>query len=220
MLLSEIVNKRVININDGACLGVSIGAYLHKSNYSCPSLCLDNGNQVSLNDVFAVGEVITAVCDQQEVIPLDEYFKISINQEVVLVDGSRLGKVKDLTLVGRKDKGIIFADKGSVKAKCLVACSNNIIIANPTYRQLKTKVKEPISEVLKLDVPKLDTPSQTNAPILNPVSYDFLIGKKVKSEVSDINRSFVLMAGTIITDKVISNAIKAGKLTDLVNKSK
>ena len=220
MLLSEIVNKRVINLNDGACLGVSIGAYLHKNNYSCPSLLLDNGSQVSLSDIFSVGEVITAICREQEAIPLDEYFKISINQEIILVDGSRLGKVKDLTLTGKKNKGIIFADKGQIKAKCLVACSNNIIVANPTYRQLKTKVTEPIREVLALGPTQKSEPSNSSVPVLNPASYDFLIGKKVKSEVSDINRSFVLMAGTIITDRVISNAIKAGKLTELVNKSK
>ena len=50
--------------------------------------------------------------------------------------------------------------------------------------------------------------------------YDFLIGKRVSQEVSDISRSFVLMAGTIITERVIENARRAGKLSDLVNKSK
>ncbi len=221
MLLSEIVNKRVITIDDGTCLGVVIGAYLHKSNHDCPALLLDNGNQISLDDLYCVGEVIIILKSSQEVIPIDEYFKISINQEIILVDGSRLGKVKDLTIKGRKNKGLITADKGEVKAKCLVTCSNNIIIANPTYRQLKPKIKEPVNEILQLDSPKENISyNTTGSSLISPASYDFLIGKKVKSEVSDINRSFVLMAGTVITERIISNAIKAGKLTDLVNKSR
>ena len=52
-----------------------------------------------------------------------------------------------------------------------------------------------------------------------PADYSFLLGRKLKYEVADISRSFVLMAGTLITDRVIANARKAGKIADLVTKS-
>lgn len=224
MLLSEIVNKRVVMLSDASELGIIIGAYVHKNTHQSPYLALDNGKQIKVDDVFSFGEVVTILASENDAIALDEYHKITINQEIILVSGERLGKVRDLELNGKKKVGSIEGDKGSVKLKSIVSTSTNIIVANPTYRSLKPRVKEPVKP-LSIAPEALNAPSNRTeiTTYLNPVnapSYDFLIGKKVNSEVSDINRSFVLMAGTIITEKIISNAIRAGKLTDLVNKSK
>ena len=221
MLLSEIVNKRVIVIDDASDLGSIVGAYVHKSNYARTYLALDSGNIIKISDIFSQGDVITVLKQENESLPLDEYFEITLNQEVILVSGARLGKVKDLTLNGRKKSNELVADKGNVKLKSLVSLSNNIIVANPTNRLLKPHFKEPTNQVLAINGTSENVPFVADYTPLPPTpSYDFLIGKKVNSEVSDINRSFVLMAGTIITEKIISNAIRAGKLSDLVNKSR
>lgn len=220
MLLSEIVGKRMVSLEDAQELGYVEGAYVHMSTLSPRFLALDSGKVVSVEKIFSVGEVITTLEYENESIPLNEYFKITIRQEVILVSGERIGKVKDMLILGRGKNSELECDKGKIKLKSITSISENIIVANPTYRVLKLKTKAPKNELLQLNASTLERNDLGDGDILTPPSYDFLIGKKVNSEVSDINRSFVLMAGTIITKKVIGNAIKAGKLTDLVNKSR
>lgn len=224
MLLSEILGKRVVVINTADELGCIIGAYVHKNTFARTHLILENNRHIKLEDVFSYGEIITVLEHEEESIPLDDYYKITSLQEVILVSGERLGKVKDMTLSGKKKDNVLVADKGSIKLKSLVSVSTNLIIANPTYRALKQRIKEPDTQILAISGTSIQNSNLSNETTFLPISptpsYDFLIGKKVNSEVSDINRSFVLMAGTIITEKIISNAIRAGKLTDLVNKSK
>lgn len=220
MLLSEIVGKRMVSLEDAQELGYVEGAYVHMSTLSPRFLALDSGKVVSVEKIFSIGEVITTLEYENESIPLNEYFKITIRQEVILVSGERIGKVKDMLILGRGKNSELECDKGKIKLKSITSISENIIVANPTYRLLKLKTKAPKNELLQLNASTLERNDLGDGDILTPPSYDFLIGKKVNSEVSDINRSFVLMAGTIITKKVIGNAIKAGKLTDLVNKSR
>lgn len=224
MLLSEIVNKRVIVLNDAIELGCVEGAYVHMHNLEHPYLLLSDGKIVNVDELFSIGEVITVLNYTPQTLNLDEYLKINVNQEVILVSGNSQGKVVDLALKGNKLKGYLATEKGKIKLKCIVSSSPNLIVANPTYRILKNRVKEPKNAILGVSGVLAPSGKETvDIPLLqqsNTPSYDFLIGKKVKSEVSDINHSFVLMAGTIITEKIISNAIRAGKLTDLVNKSR
>ncbi|MDD3947549.1 MAG: hypothetical protein PHI19_06890 [Clostridia bacterium] len=56
----------------------------------------------------------------------------------------------------------------------------------------------------------------TSAP-----DYSFLLGRKVEREISDLTRTFSIAVGTIITDKVLAHAKRAGKIVDLaINSSK
>lgn len=220
MLLSELIGKRVINVNSATCEGIITGAYVHKTTHDCTYICLDNNVCISRDELFSVDEVITVLNSPSNDVNLENYYKITATQEVILVSGKRLGRVKDLVISGRGKKGELTLDKGVIKLKSILNASDNIITANPTYRVLNKAKEEPKHEIFALEgktdyeviIPE-EIPSSTG-------SYDFLIGKKVKSEVSDINRSFVLMAGTLITERVIQNARRAGKLSDLVNKSK
>ncbi len=215
MQLNEIIGKRVISLLDAKELGIIIGAYVHKSTYEATHVCLNTNVTVSIKKIFAIDDVVT-ITDEPQAVNEDEYLKILAQQEVVTVSGTRLGKVKDLNLVGKKSKKELVCDKGTVKFKAIVAVSDNVITVNPTYRVLVKKLQEPKNEIFALNgTTEVEAyEEQTNAP-----KYDFLIGKKVKSEVSDISRSFVLMAGTLITERVIQNARRAGKLSELVNKS-
>lgn len=220
MYLSELVAKRVIALKSAEDAGMVIGAYVDKWSYQCVYLCLDSGKVVELKDIISTGEVITVYDSPTTPIDTQGLYKITTTQEVILVSGVRLGRVKDMLLAGRGKKGELNADKGNIKLKTIVGVSDNIITANPTYRILNKEDEIPNGKILTIEG-KVDE-SETNQPInsysLSP--YDFLIGKRVSQEVSDISRSFVLMAGTIITERVIENARRAGKLSDLVNKSK
>ena len=216
MYLSELVGKRVINVKSASEEGIIIGAYVDRISYEANVLILDSLKALRLEDIYEVGEVVTTVEDNFESIDLNDYIAITTQKEVITVSGIRLGKVKDILLGKRGKRGEITADLSTFKAKHIVATSNNIITINPTYRKLEKETKEPIQEVLLMEAPSRAT-VENKAPL---PSYDFLIGKKVKSEVSDINRSFVLMAGTLITERVIENARRAGKLSELVSRSK
>ncbi len=216
MYLSELVGKRVINVKSALEEGIIIGAYVDKISHEANVLILDSLKALCLEDIYEVGDVVTILEDNFETIDLNDYIPLTTQKEVITVSGGRLGKVKDILLGKKGKKGEVATDLSSFKAKHIVATSNNIITINPTYRKLEKETKEPIQEVFLMESPSRSTvESRTPLP-----SYDFLIGKKVKSEVSDINRSFVLMAGTLITERVIENARRAGKLSELVSRSK
>lgn len=226
MYLSELVGKRVINVKSASEEGIIIGAYVDRISYEANVLILDSLKALRLEDIYEVGEVVTTVEDNFESIDLNDYIAITTQKEVITVSGIRLGKVKDILLGKRGKRGEITADLSTFKVKHIVATSNNIITINPTYRKLEKETKEPIQEVLLMEAPSratVENKAPPRATVENKAplpSYDFLIGKKVKSEVSDINRSFVLMAGTLITERVIENARRAGKLSELVSRSK
>jgi len=53
------------------------------------------------------------------------------------------------------------------------------------------------------------------------VDYNFLLGRRVERDVVDLTRTFLIRAGTIINERTIVNAQRAGKLVDLtINSSK
>ncbi len=215
MLLNELIGKRVISLLDAKELGIITGAYVHKSTYEATHICLNTNLPVAIKNIFALDEVVT-ITDNEQVFDENEYLKILAQQEVITVSGTSLGKVRDLSLLGKKSKKELVCDTATVKLKTIVAVSDNIITVNPTYRVLVKKIREPKNEIFALSG---TTNVRNYEEPMNAPKYDFLIGKKVKSEVSDISRSFVLMAGTLITERVIQNARRAGKLSELVNKS-
>ena len=217
MYLSELIGKRVISIKTATVVGIIIGAYVDKYNFESNFLILDSQKTLNLDDLYEVGEVVTVYEEKENLLDLENYLKITTMQEVVTVSGERLGKVKDLQLGKRNKKGEIESDLSTFKAKSIVSYSDNIIIINPTYRKLNKTIKAPVNNVLLVEG---SSDNGYENKKLSPTSYDFLIGKKVKAEVSDINRSFVLMAGTLITERVIENARRAGKLSELVSRSK
>ncbi len=217
MYLSELIGKRVISIKTATVVGIIIGAYVDKYNFESNSLILDSQKTLNLDDLYEVGEVVTTYEEKENLLDLENYIKITTMQEVVTVSGERLGKVKDLQLGKRNKKGEIESDLSTFKAKSIVSFSDNIIIINPTYRKLNKTIKAPVNNLLLVEGSSDNIYENKK---LSPTSYDFLIGKKVKAEVSDINRSFVLMAGTLITERVIENARRAGKLSELVSRSK
>lgn len=219
MYLSEFIDKRLISLKSASDEGKVIGAYLHKDKLTVRHLITESGKAYSLEDIFEVGEVITTTGREQTLIK-EEYHEISLSQEIILVNGKSLGRVKDVR-ISRENKGEeLIGELGKIKVKTIVATSRNIITANPTYRKLDKGVSLPVSKVLKLNEPKAKDGNPSQKEVITPSSYDFLIGKKVSSEVSDISRSFVLMAGTLITERVIENARRAGKLSELVTRSK
>ncbi|MBQ8178379.1 MAG: hypothetical protein IJ033_04215 [Clostridia bacterium] len=220
MYLSEVVSKRVVSLKSATAEGMVIGAYVNMRNYQDVYLMLDSGKIMREEDIFSLGEVITVTDKLERAIQEDDYFKLSPTQEIILASGERLGRLKNILLWGRGKKGEIEADKGNIKLKTVVAVSDNIITANPTYRVLSKAPKIPTESVLSISGKTDESQNESDLRPLSPPTYDFLIGKKVSSEVSDISRSFVLMAGTLITERVIENARRAGKLSDLVNKSK
>ncbi len=220
MYLSELISKRVVSLKGAKDEGMVIGAYVNMQNYQDVYLYLDSNKVLKEEDVFSIGEVITVVQEISRTIDNEIYFKLNASQEVILASGERLGRVKDILLWGKGKRGELSADKGTVKLKTIVSVSDNIITSNPTYRVLEKEVRTPTRNVLSIEGQTAKIEEIPSNPTFSPAPYDFLIGKKVSSEVSDINRSFVLMAGTLITERVIENARRAGKLSDLVNKSK
>ena len=123
-----------------------------------------------------------------------------------LTAGKYVGKVSDVTLGGKRKS--VKTDAGNLSLKRIGASGKELVILAPAVKKSLPVLAAPVENEIRSEV-RGAFPAERN-------SYGFLLGKRVTREVSDIGRSFVLMAGTLITDGIIKNALKAGKIADLV----
>ena len=217
MLLSEVNNKKVLSLSSAKILGAVDGVAIDKNSQKIIGLTIsENIGILALTDVFEIGDVISVINDDAISAHMPDYsYVLKATASVYNVVGNLLGSGIDVELNGRKKELRFSVDGTDYKAKTIISASDDIIIVNPTYRALYKQEKKPERPVFELPPPSIVNPNEV-APTND---YDYLIGRKVKSEVSDIGRSFVLMAGTLITDRIIQNARRAGKISELINKS-
>lgn len=215
MLLSSISEKTAVSVRTAERLGKPVGVLLSPTNRKY--VITDSMHIFALDNMFANGDIITVASVEAE---MPRGLKINLGDEIYTVHGKRVGISKDVNMRG---SGIvIYTDDRKIRGEKIVASADGIILINPKNRQPKVTISlpepkdiitSPQGSLLISEVSAEPLKTETS----DPADYSFMIGKRLKNEVADITRSFVLMAGTIITDRVIQNARRAGKLTDLYN---
>lgn len=205
MQLSEIFGKSIVSIGSAKTLGVVKGVYIDPETYSVAGISTDEDMyMLPWDSIYAVNDILTTA-DTGLTSAKGTYIHINIGAYVYTARGKAAGKVEDV-FVNSKRKSV-KTDAGSLSLKKIGAASGNTVI-------LSAAAKKPLPAARLL--PALDGFVPGKASVSDKNGYGFLVGKKVAREVSDIGRSFVLMAGTIITDNIVKNALKAGKIADLV----
>ena len=217
MLLSEVKNKKILNLSNAKIIGEIDGVVVDKQSAKIIGLSTrENIGILATANIFSVSDLICVLNDDCITAhTFNDSFVLNERASVYNVNGEHVGSGIDIDLNSRKKECRIICNNTEYKLKTIVSSSDDIIVINPTYRALYKQERKPERAIYELNPPPTDTTNE--APITS--DYNYLIGRKVKSEVSDIGRSFVLMAGTLITDRIIQNARKAGKISELINKS-
>lgn len=209
MLLSSVSEKIAVSVTTAERVGKPVGVLVSpilKRNF----VITDNMHIFALDDMFGNADIVTVNTIETE---MPQGLKINLGDEIYTVHGKRVGICKDVNM--RESGIVIHTDDRKIRAEKIVASRDGIILINPKNRQPKVTVSLPEPRVT-LSLPQ-ETQDTAKPETVEQSDYSFMIGKRLKNEVADITRSFVLMAGTIITDRVIQNARRAGKLTDLYN---
>lgn len=223
MLLSEICDKKLISLSDAKLLGSVGGVYVDRDTYRVKYI-FTNENTIlyAPEKIYAHKDILTVFDANGE--PAERaagMLALTIGTAIYGVSGECAGIFRDIEITARRKSPVLLTDSKSVRLKHVVASSKDAIIINPTGKPLLPPIEAPRRKALTGTIITPEIPTETAYAGISeaPADYSFLLGRKLKYEVADISRSFVLMAGTLITDRVIANARKAGKIADLVTKS-
>lgn len=214
MLLSSITAKDIVLLDSAEYIGKPVGIILNTgSPVGKYPIITDAMRIFTYDDMFANDDIIT-VNSALNSIPHGTIIKLG--DKLYSVQGKYAGICKDIHM--QKSGARIITENAKIPCSKIVASSDGLILYNPKYRAPKVVVELPEAGLTTLPA-TIDT-AITEVAEPKDSDYAFMLGKRLKNEVSDIGRSFVLMAGTIITERVIQNARRAGKLTDLYNNVK
>lgn len=236
MLYSEIAGKKLISLADAKTIGEVSGVYINPETYAAEYISLnDDMHILSPAKIFGAGGVLTvagtdALTDINEA---KDYLFYNNGLSVVNVAGEVKGVSADLDFNAKKsDRGFTTDTGVFFRFKSIIAVSDNTIVVNPENRKLQPKERKPKTEKIiaeaKAGINFEEVSFTATAPITvasvaraeTQISdYSFLIGRRVRYEVSDLTRTFVVKPGTVINEKVIEAARRAGKIVDLVIKS-
>ncbi len=211
MLLSSIATKDVVIVGSAEYIGKPVGIIL-TADFPIGKypVVTDSMRIFTYDDMYANGDIITV--NSATALPRGSIIKLGA--KLYSVNGKYAGICNDIHM--QKSGARIITENGKSPCAKIVAASDGIILFNPKFRAPKTANELPEHSVNALPATIDTAVTEVIEPTRNS-DYAFMLGKRLKSEVSDIGRSFVLMAGTVITDRVIHNAKRAGKLTDLYN---
>lgn len=206
MQLSEIIGKRIVSITAAKDLGTVRGVHIDPATYEIKGISTDEDmRMLPLDSVYAVNDILTTA-DMSLSETNGKTLCMNIGASVYTSRGKYVGKVSDVTLGGKRKS--VKTDAGNLSLKRIGASGKELVILAPAVKKSLPVLAAPVENDIRSEV-RGAFPAERN-------SYGFLLGKRVTREVSDIGRSFVLMAGTLITDGIIKNALKAGKIADLV----
>ena len=215
MLLKDIYQKEVIVIETGESLGIVTHAYVDKANevayVSTPAQAFKVNDMHACKDVILLSKDVSLV----DVSTFADMRIFALGAKVYDTKGACLGNTTDLTISGRKKEKCFFIEEKEYKLKHIVSSNFSTIILNPTLKTLPTE--KPRKGIV---MEEISLPLSFNAKAERVIpDYSFLIGRKVTTEISDLNRNFVVKKGTIINEKILTSARRAGKIVDLVLKS-
>lgn len=206
MQLSEIIGKRIVSIKTAKDLGTVRGVHIDPATYEIAGISTDEDmRMLPFDSVYAVNDILTTADTSLTEIS-GNTLCMHIGASVYTARGKYVGKVLDFIYGGKRR--IVKTDAGNLSLKRIGASGKDFVMLAPAVKKSVPALIAPAENGIRSEV-RGAYPAENN-------SYGFLLGKRVTREVSDIGRSFVLMAGTLITDGIIKNALKAGKIADLV----
>ncbi|MDR3185992.1 MAG: hypothetical protein LBU04_04200 [Christensenellaceae bacterium] len=234
MLYSTLRGKKVFSINDAMYIGEITAIYIEKKllNYGFYVSLNEHKYILSSNHIFAFNDIITItdtnvlmnINDIKDVIMLDIGLSLSD------ISGMSLGTILDLELRSNKASYLMY-DSGKIRITKLVSasdsrafinlkqCNNEKSFSNQNSQLSQCKKEnetktELLFEEIKMSNSAIPVYRRESSQAVN-CDYNFLLGRRVECDITDLTRTLLIKAGTVINASIISAARQAGKLVDL-----
>ena len=230
MLLSEIISKPVISINEGKIKGVISNAifsnFLTKITAFQVVLQEDNNEE---EEVFLNKDSIKCIGDDAIILKQNTVFSNEgtpicspINGLAYSTTGKLLGKIINIEVDKNYNVITIVTQTQNLKPENLVSFSNGLYIFNTENKKTKRYSNEfifpsklpsikvtslPLIEEKKESVPFLPQKTVTNSEVL--------LGKRVSKTIQTPNGEIIAKMGCVITQKILLSATKNQKLREL-----
>lgn len=250
MIFDEIYGKNVIALDTASLLGTVDGIYLDKKTFATRGISLTGSRALCADDIVGKDDLITVTSEDALKPAPEDCLKISIGQKALTRSGKELGQISGIVF-GRKYVKLELGEVALAPYKITAASAMYIVVnlraARPslspeeqeetfedTVKAQEESQDEGLSDIAE---PQQTKPSAqfeefvvtAGAPLRYQPSaygnaspdYSFLLGRRVEREISDLTRTFTIAVGTIITEQVLFNARRAGKIVDLaINSAK
>lgn len=233
MLLSSLSGMKVICVKNAEYLGIFSGVVLDAETYVTKYIFTDTNMFVPFDDLI-FGKDVLFSAHMGESAYAGTSLKISLGANLYSEKGKYLGKTDDLCFNSKRK--YVLCENKKIAVNRIIAASGDYAILSAHGK--KDRIYLTATEVQAIPAPQSASSSDNPVEPVNVAAevqsendtavnvnpddigdYAYLIGKRTTKEVSDIGRSFVVMAGTLITDRLIQNAKKAGKLSEIASKS-
>lgn len=217
--ISEIIGLQVISLFEGQLVGYTKDFCLSADNKKITELLIqDNKDEENIfaldpKNIFKIKDAIfvknLSVLTKKQNVQIQNS---PINCLAFLTDGTSLGKLLDINLT--KNFFInSFACSTCETNNRIFKLSNEVIIFNKPKSSLSYLTFKPVEGGQLIAYP-VNTELQT-IPVKTISDFNFLIGRKSSKDIFAFNNEILIRAGGLITDRVIHQARKAGKLKEL-----
>ena len=219
--LGEIIGKNVISLWTAENLGRLKNAVCDDKLKKVLGFETENGAFFTPDALLFVGSDALTVENSSDTI--DNGSPFPINVLVYSVSGKLLGAVTDLEFKGDKIIAVCVGEE-SFDGNKILARSNEIIVINDTQKRIVKKSEKatplPQEQVKQEGVTLPQKIKKEDVSYEKRTSYDFLLGKRMTRTLSSASGETLAYLGDEITEEIIANAEKEGKLVQLALHSK
>ncbi|MDR2267592.1 MAG: hypothetical protein LBE09_08470 [Christensenellaceae bacterium] len=243
MLFSDLKTKKIYSLTDAVCVGEPTGMCVLHDSFRCSYIVLSNSekNILAYEDMYACADIITIKSTNVLIreFAIDNCFMLKIGTRIADVSGIDYDILEDIEIRGRS--GFLICKSKKIKFDRLISASAEIIFVDLSGKWIvKSKSQDASAEQNKvlttrnannnltvdniLKMPKTNRQSYVSIKPLYAESdnkltlsndFNFLVGRRVEREITDITRTFVVKEGTVVTTAIVNAARRAGKLADL-----
>lgn len=191
---------------------------------------------LATKDVYIIGQDAIIVRNNScifnySTLEPDIQYMNPINSEVYTVLGKRIGKIFDINFDNNFNViSCVIDDNNEVSIEKLATLGNGLVLMQDKNKEIEInrfrikrpsveKTSEPI-KILRKDSPviqnfNIDKHLSTTLPLKITGSADILLGRVITQNLYNQSKELIAKKGNIITQNVIKNARKNGKIKEL-----
>lgn len=232
MLLSEIISKPIISLNEAKIKGVISNALF--SNFLTKLICFQVISDEEQEDkqLFLDKDCIKQIGDDAVVLKQNYIFKQNcesdiqnpINGLAYSTTGKLLGRILNIELDEKYNVTNVLTKTHTLKIENLISFSNGLYIFNLESKKMKKIINskfifpKEIPQIKVSSLPLINEPTQpqTATPLTNWVSNsELLLGKRLTKTIQTLNGEIVGRKGCVVNQKILQSATKNQKLREL-----
>ena len=236
--LSNIVGKPIISLYNGQIEGIITNAIFDKKLQKVKYFLIineTNDETLELNstlltkDIYHIGQDAIVIKNNSYIMysNLSDETKLSINPincDIFTTLGEKIGVVKDVIFDEHFNViNLELADNNTISIKNIANYSNELIIMQDEtksiniskfgYKKPKIQNTNEVVKILRKDNQLSTRP--TTLPQKITIRTDLMIGRTINENIYSQSKEIIAKKGTIISQKIIDNAKKYGKIKEL-----